>query len=267
MNTFKFKAAVFFTILFGLAAYLLLETVILTFTDEQDLYGENFDIIENGDGGHIVADIYASLGQCSYETTTTKNKSGAITSSSTDYYYIVPAFDKNDETYYICIKVRKDERSIFNTITNNTYDYLSGEIDELEFGEVTTAFEGTIKDLDDELYNYALEWFREAEMYEDEADLRNHVLPLYLEPMKLDSATREIIVLSVLLALTVTFWILFFKARRNTPTAAYAGNVVVSDGLDGLNLNNTPTYTNMPQYNPDPYNTQYSNTPFDEQNR
>ncbi len=251
MKGFFLKAAIVLTIIFGVATFLLFETISLTLQDEQDLYADDFNIIENGDGGHIVAEIYASLGECASETTTTKTN-GAVTSKSTDYYYVVPVFVGEDE-YYICAKVEKSERSTYNRITDDTWEYLYDETGELDLGNVTANFEGTIKELDGELYDYMLEYFREAEWFENETELRSHVLQLYLEPMDLESCVGEIIVLVILLVLAVLFWILFFVTGKNRNTPAYAVNTMPSDGLDGLN---------MPQYSPDPYNTQYNNNGY-----
>lgn len=258
MKGFFLKAALVFTILFGVATFIFSDVIFLSFKDEEDLYGEEFDIIEHGEGGRIATEIYASLGECASETTTTK-KNGRVTSTSTDYYYVVPAWDKDEETYYICVKVDKDDRSTYEKITNETWDYLYGHTD--YYGDTTIDFEGTIEELDDELYDYMLEWFREGEMFENETDLRNHVLQLCLEPLDFDSAGIFIAIVIVLLVLAVLFWILFFVKGKNRTSNAYAGNAM--NGMNnGINFDGIPTNTNMPQYNADPYNTQYNNNTY-----
>ena len=105
------------------------------------------------------------------------------------------------------------------------------------------SFEGTINELDDEIYDYMLEsmkeWNDEAGFYASDAELKKHVLPLYLQPMNFDSATANIIVFLVILALTILMWALFFMKRSKLNAAAaafqaqaqYQGNVAF--GSDG----------------------------------
>lgn len=247
------KIAIVFTILAIFLGYTMSELIFLSFKDPVDIYDYGFDIVKHGEGGHIKTEIFASYGDCASETLTT-TKNGTVTSSSTDYYYIIPVYDKNDEEYYICIEVDQDDRKLFNNITNETWDYLDGTIDYI--GSYTYDFEGTIEELDDELYEYMLEWFREVDAFENETELRAHVLPLCLNSMNFGAAPTYIIILIVVLVLTVFFWILFFVRRskiKANNAAAMSGTGVSGANLNGMPINNTP------QYNNDPYNTQYNN--------
>ncbi len=259
MKNFFFKIAIICTTLFVILSFLFSKLIFLSFKDAEDIYGETFDIIEHQDGGHISTEIYACVGECASKTITTTTN-GTVTGKSTDHYYIVPAFDKDEETYYICVKVDSKDRSVYNRITNETLDYLYGDTDYL--GDTTIDFEGTISELDEELYGYMLEYFREAEFYDSETELRNHVLPLYLEPMNFDVSTTYIIILVVLFVLTVLFWFLTFRQGRTRRASAATNEMYMNNGV---NLNGVPVNTNMPQYNADPYNTQYNTDPYNTQ--
>lgn len=237
------------TIIWGVTSAKL---VFLSFEDPQDIYETGFDIVEEEDGGHIKTEIFASYGDCASETLTT-TKNGSVTSRSTDYYYIIPAYDKNDNEYYICLKVDEDERSLMNRITNETWDYLEGTIDYV--GSNIYEFEGTINELDDEIYDYMLEWFREAEAFDNETELRAHVLPLCLESMNFDGASMRIIVFVVLLALSILFWVLLFAKRSKNKTAN--ATAAAANGMYGASYNGA-TLNGVPVTNADPYSTQYN---------
>lgn len=232
----------------------------MSFQDPVDIYETGFDIVEHEDGGHIKTEIFASFGDCASETLTT-TKNGTVTSSSTDYYYIVPVYDKNDEEYYICIKIDQDDRSLMNKITNETWDYLEGTIDYL--GSNIYDFEGTISEVDDEIYDYMLDWFRQAEAFDNETELRAHVLPYYLETMHFDAAPSRIIVFVVLLVLTILFWVLFFvkRSKMKNANAAATNGMTMNNGMySGATLNGVPVA------NTDPYNTQYNANNYDTNN-
>lgn len=223
------QIAIVFSVLLIIWTVISAKLVYLSFQDEEDIYKLGFDIVEHGEGGHIKSDIYASLGTCAYETTT-RTKNGATVSSSTDYYYVIPAFDKNDDLYFICVLVDSKDASAYQAITYND-------------NAKAVSFEGTINELDDEIYDYMLEsmkeWNDEAGFYASDAELKKHVLPLYLQPMNFDSATVYIIIFLVILALTILMWALFFMKRSKLNAAAaafqaqaqYQGNVAF--GSDG----------------------------------
>lgn len=89
--------------------------------------------------------------------------------------------------------------------------YFNG--DDSAYGATTVDFSGTINELDDEIYDLMVEWFEDAEIYESDADLKAHVLPLCLTTMNFDASTGYIIANVVLLVLAIISWALFFIGR------------------------------------------------------
>ena len=254
-NTFL-KPALIFTVFTVIIGFMFYRPILLSFNDPKDIYADGFDIVEHGDGGRIETEIFASYGDCASETTTT-TKNGAVTSSSTDYYYIVPVYDKNDEEYYICIEVSDDNYTLFNRITNETWDFLEGSIDYI--GSNVYNFEGTISELDDEVYQYMLDWFRQAEAFENETELRAHVLPLCLTTINFDAVPAFIIIFLILLALTILFWVLFFvkRSKAKAVNASAANGMAMNNEMYGASYNGA-ALNGVPVSNADPYNTQYN---------
>lgn len=209
--------------------------VYLSFQDSEDLYGENFDIKAHGTGGRIVADISYSLGDCAYETLTT-TKNGSTTSSSTTYYFVIPAYSTNDDVYYIAVEVKQEDYRTFNSITNNSWEYL--ETGDFSCLDKTVTVEGTLDDFDEELYGYMIECFEEIDFYETDEELKAHVLPIVLTPMNYDAATGYLITSLVTLALVIVFWALFFialskeKAKEAALKEQYEQYRALNPGMD-----------------------------------
>lgn len=214
------KVAIIFSILLIGFTFMAAKLVYLSFQEPVDIYDISFNISEHGTGGHIETTLDYVLDNCAYMTTT-NTTNGVETSSSTDYYYIIPINGKDDDDYYICVEVDEDESSLYDTLVDNTWEYI--ESGDYTCFDTYADFAGTLDDLDDEIYGYMVEWFEEAEVYETDAELKEHVLPIVLKPMHYDSATAYIIIFLVLLALTILFWALFFiKRSKNKANEAQA---------------------------------------------
>lgn len=258
MRNISLTLAIVFTILTIFIGVSSFDLITLSFQDPVDIYDEDFDIVEHGEGGHIKTELYASYGECASEVLTTTNN-GTVTSRSTDYYFVIPVFDNdNDEEYLICVQIDEGDYSLFNKMSNETINYIYGDID--YFGSYTYNFDGTIEELDEELYDYMLEYFRDSEWYEDEADLRAHVLPLCLNTMHFDGAPSRIVMVVVFLLLAILFWVLFFvkRSKIKAANAAAANGMAMNNGMYNGTYNDA-TLNSVPVANPDPYNTQYNN--------
>lgn len=169
-------------LIFGILTICVRKTDVLAgFTKPYDIYDVDAQDIKKGT--MVTGDIYAVLDTFgTLETTHTRN--GSVTSRSYHYFYIIPVFD-DDNTYYIAVKVSSDDRKAFENIADDTWDYLYGNTDYFTDREYELA--GTVSKLDDEAYEYMVEWFEEAEWFEDDDDIEKYVWPIMIEPQKLST--------------------------------------------------------------------------------
>lgn len=210
------KVAIIFTIILIAWAWISSKLIFLSFEDPIDIYDGSFNISDHGTGGRIESSLYLSLGECVSETTTT-TKNGRTTSSSTDYYYAIPVDgDDPDYYYYICVVVDSDDKSTLNAITNNTYDYFNDY--DLSHLDREYKFEGTLKEMDDDVYDYVKDWFKEGGWTSEE--IKEYVLPIVLTPMNFDMAPAYIIIFIVILLFTILFWVLFFVKKSKLKAQA-----------------------------------------------
>lgn len=192
-----------------------------------DLYAENTDITELSTSQAVEAEIYMTLDYFATETTT-RTRDGNVVSRDNDYYFIIPAFS-GDDAYFIGIRVDGSDYSTFSSISDETYDYLMGYAD--DFGMTTTTTEGGLAKLDDEMYQYMVEWFEEAQWFENDADIDKYVLPLYIDPFRVN-LVRTMFIIGVLgTILGVVCLILLIMANKKEKTQAKEQTVVVIAGM------------------------------------
>ncbi len=200
---------------------------IASFKKPIDLYAEDTNVTELGRTDAIEADIYASLDCFATETTTTK-RNGATTSTKKDYYYIIPAFG-GDDTYYIGVKVYSRDNKSYDKIADLTWAWLGGETS--DYGDVTVHAEGCLKEMDDELYDYMVEWFEEAEWFDSDADIDKYVLPVCLEPVRFGT-TRIMFLVSVgVIILGIIVFVLCFRSDRKHSKKVKEQTHVVINGV------------------------------------
>ena len=157
------------------------ENIKSAFTGAYDIYDVDAKDIKIGDG--IKTSIYAVLDTYGTLETTTKNsKTGNVTGRTYHYYYIIPVFNEDgDDTYFMSVKVSSDDKKAFDRIADDTWDVLLGDAD--YFTDVEFAAEGNIQKLDDEGYEYMVEWFEDMEWFDstDRDDFEQYLLPICLE--------------------------------------------------------------------------------------
>lgn len=170
------------------------------------------------------------LGMFASEETVTKNESGAITDRKYDYYYVVPVYVEEEESYYfVGVKASSTNKKAYDKVCDATWEYLYGAIDELE----TVDFEGGFYEMEDEAYRYFKEWFEDEEWFENEKDLKKYVLPLLLEPMKLSSVKTATYVCAGVLALCIFLLVLSFrKGKEKTQSATPQKAVITINGIN-----------------------------------
>lgn len=147
-----------------------------------DLYAENTDIHDLTKTSNLEAEIYMAFDYFA-KTTETSTFYSYSNSRDVDYYFIIPAFS-GDEVYFIGILVEAKDLDTFNAISEETYAYLIGE--ENTYGTTTIYEQGTLKDMNDELYGYFTDWFKAANWFDDEHDIEKYVLPIYLNPDEME---------------------------------------------------------------------------------
>lgn len=200
---------------------------IASFKTPVDLYGETTNVSDITRTTPVEADVYAVI-DCFVTETTTTTKNGAVTDKDYDYYYIIPAYN-GDETYYIGIKVPEDIDYKYDDICDLTWQWMLG--DSAELGEKTVHAEGCLKEMDDELYDYMVEWFEEAEWFESDADIEKYALPLYLDPVRF-SSTRTLTLVAVgTLIVCVVLWIVVGKVDKKREKKSAAQTHVVINGV------------------------------------
>ncbi len=174
-------------------------------------YPESYDDVKA-----VRTEINMILDKFAEEETKTTSSSGAVTDVRYDYYYVLPVYTANDENpYFVGIKVSADDKKEYNKVSNATWDFLNGEIDELE----SLQFEGGFKKMEEEAYYYFVEWFEEAEWFENEEEQEKYVLPLLLEPIVLDNVKKSALVvgISLLVSIIIIIWSYIPSKKKEIP--------------------------------------------------
>lgn len=192
-----------------------------------DLYAEDTDITKLSTTQAMVADIYMSLDYFATETTT-RTRDGNFVSRDNDYYFIIPAFS-GEELYFIGIRVDDKDFNTYSTISDDTYNYLMGISDEP--GTTTVSEEGGLKKLDDEMYQYMVEWFQEAQWFENESDIDKYVLPLYIDPYIIKAARTLFIIGVVGTLIGILSAVFLIRGNKKQKEQAQAQTTVTIGGM------------------------------------
>lgn len=192
-----------------------------------DLYAEETDITKLSTTQAVEADIYMALDYFATETTT-RTRDGNFVSRDNDYYFIIPAFSE-DELYFIGIRVNDKDFKTYSAISDDTYNYLMGISDNP--GTTTVFEEGGLKKLDDKMYQYMVEWFQEAQWFEDEADIDKYVLPIYIDPYIINAARILFIVGVAGTLIGILCAVLLIKGNKKQKDEAQAQTMVTIGGM------------------------------------
>ena len=186
------------------------DTIYYSFQEQVDVYNseEGYDYKGKGTGGNVKADVDITLGQAGSIVTTTKRRRGG-TSKSTKYYYIIPVVF-NSEPCFVCTEVSESKKSNFDSLAND--------------GKQTIPLTGTFEKLDDKMYKYMLESiedlnkYYENQLFENDTELKAHVLPVCLVPLDFENRNTYITILAVLVVFAIFF--LFMGIRKAKKIAA-----------------------------------------------
>ncbi len=211
---------IIFVVIFGFIGY---KDALIAFSKPVDI---NVDYPDDYEGVKavktefdMILDLFAS------EETTTTNESGAITNRRYDYYYVVPVYiESEDDPYFVGVKVPSKDKKTYDKVCDATWEYVYGEIDELE----TVEFEGGFYKMEDEAYKYFKEWFEDNEWFEDEKDMKKYVLPLMLEPLKISTVRTATFVCVGVLALCIFLLVLSFRKGKEKPQSVTPQKAVIT---------------------------------------
>lgn len=168
----------------------------------------------------MIVDIFCE------EEITEETETGAVLSRKYVYYYIVPVFTK-DDVYYIGVKVDKADSKPYDKVADSTWAYMSYETDTLD---EKVAFTGRIDEMDEELYEYFEDWFVETEFFENEADMKKHILPLLLVPQDLGGGKVNLFISVAMFVVGIVLLVLAFRSGKQT---APAGRPIIT--INGVN--------------------------------
>ena len=193
-----------------LPAFLLLAGIDFTvgpFLEPFDLYENNLEKVPRY--GAVDSELQILLE--SFVSETRKSQSGnSVSIKGVDYFYSVPIF-VGSETYYVAIKVDRDDTKKYKKIADETMDYLYGKGTTL--GTKTLQLQGVMGKLDDEVYEYMVEWFEETEFFETREQLEKYVLPLEIKECNLQN--YRIINIVVILVMVAGIVLLIFGLKKD----------------------------------------------------
>lgn len=215
------------------------ENIKSAFTGAYDIYDVDAKDIKIGDG--IKTSIYAVLDTYGTLETTTKNsKTGNVTGRTYHYYYIIPVFNEDDDdTYFMSVKVSSDDKKAFDRIADDTWDVLLGDAD--YFTDVEFAAEGNIQKLDDEGYEYMVEWFEDMEWFDstDRDDFEQYLLPICLELKDLKTTSIMVYASMGVILLGVLVIVIHFARKSNKKKKEAAEQAAFNNGYAAASTDNT----------------------------
>ncbi len=130
-------------------------------------------------GTHVQGEIFAIVDSFASEQTWTENGDGSRTAKKTsNVYYIIPVGEQS----YIGVECPASNKSSYDTLCDATWEWLSGETEYINADSI--EFEGRIVKMEDELYQYMVEWFQDMEYFGDagEEEIKTYVLPYMYKP-------------------------------------------------------------------------------------
>lgn len=214
MKNFCFKAGLILAILGGVFLFFTRTSIQIAYTEPVDIMVDGVDNPDEIKKGMAIQTDLNILMECfgSMETTTKNRRSGSTT-SSTDYYFILPIFTE-DETYYVAFEVDESSKNLsaYRAIANDTMDYLYMYTDELSSKSVKTN--GGLHKLDKEVYGYMVEWFKDCEWFEDDSDIDKYVLPLVFQPQKTSSVKTMLYVFIGMIVVGIALFVVSFQIDK-----------------------------------------------------
>ena len=208
-------------ILGGIFLFVGRYSTIAAFSEPVDIFAEELQDAEEIKAGRAIeTDMYLLMEEFAWEEVSSKNRAGQVTNTSSYYYYILPVFVGEDETYYVAFKTstKNENYSTYKKIANDTMAWLYGEQDTC--GNYSIKVTGGLEKLDKKIYNYMVEWFEKTEWFEDDSDIEKYVLPLEFSTMKRESVRTMFFVFGGMFIVGIILVIVGFRLGKKSKVQA-----------------------------------------------
>ncbi len=195
MKKFCTKCGIILMIIALVFTFIMRYSFMAAFKEPVDVLDEGLETKEELKRGlSIESEVYLLLECFGSKETSHKNRAGQTTSTSTDYYYILPVFVGEEDTYYVALEVdgESDNLYTYEKIANETMNWLYGLGDTA--GSYSVDFTGYLDKLDKEGYEYMKDWFEETQFFESDADIEKYVLPYVAKPYRVDIVKKMVFV-------------------------------------------------------------------------
>lgn len=179
MTLFSF---LFFAISFDYISVLLKKPI--------ELYAEDTSFSELKEGDYVHVEVFALLDCYAADDWYTQDDD-TITYTDHNFYYLIPVSnaEERDVSYYISIKAHEEQKAAFNSVVNDTQDFLMGI--ESDYGKYAISGNYRIDALDPELYDLMKDYFRGMGL--DDTIISKYVLPYNLMPVNDDNIIGVVI--------------------------------------------------------------------------
>lgn len=182
----------------------------------------NYDSMADIEGGGFVQGYVENIFDCYASETTTKSTMGIETSSRTsEEYFLMPLINEADvdKELYVTISASNiEDRNLLYAVCDDTWEYLDGNTD-IDFTEMYIV--ARVKKIDDDLMPLLTDWFTEAGIYENSAEVYKHVIPYeFVVYRNLNAPYISLIVGLVIIAAFVVVGVIAYKKTRPVYPAA-----------------------------------------------
>ncbi len=200
----------------------------------------NYESMQNIKNGDFVQGYVGYILDCYASETTTNTTMGIETSSRTsEEYFIMPLVNEEDmdKDLYITVTASKTaDRDLLYKICDETYESYMGntDIEWTEFGIVAR-----VKKIDSDLTPYLIEWFQEAEWFDDDthkastSEIQQHILPYELVIYNTNGVYTGLIIGLVIIAAFAVVGVIAWKKLRPVTLNEQQSFSYTSSGMNG----------------------------------
>lgn len=223
----------------------------------------NFNTLRKNDwydGLYVEGDVWYCLGQYAYEYTSSYGTS----TNTTDYYYLLQVWygDSDDDYYFTTLHVKSAAMvSILETISDETWDYYAGDIDD-SYDFTSCYITGRVDKLDSEIGGYLTETLMDMGYTSSEASTLCTDYEIYYTDIEIAGRGYEMSGVCILIGFVGMFLIIGYKyilpkimaSRAERQFGAQSYNAAPQSDPNNIFAQNTPPSYSQPQsgYVPSP---------------